>query len=84
MKYPFQKITYGTLISKDKSNISIAEIIAERENTIEPESIVCENNSDNAKTEEKNTQNNFEADEEIEDTSINVNTQPFWKDCNIM
>ncbi|XP_060876135.1 uncharacterized protein LOC132949323 [Metopolophium dirhodum] len=81
MKYPFQKITFGTSISEDKSNISIAEIIVEKENTIEPESAICENNSDNEKTEEKNTQNNFEADEEIVDTSINVNTQKF---CNIM
>lgn len=81
MKYPFQKITYGTSISEDKSNISIAEIIVEKENSIEPDSAVCENNSDNVKPEEKNTENNFEADEEIEDTSINVNTQKF---CKIM
>lgn len=81
MKYPFQKITYGTSINEDKSNISIAEIIVEKENSIEPETAVCENNSDNSKTEENNTENNFEAGEEIEDTSTNVNTQ---KLCNIM
>jgi len=81
MKYPFQKIAYGTSISEEKSNISIAEIIVEKENSIEPEIAVCDNNSDNAKTEEKGTQNNSEAGEEIEDTSTNVNTQKF---CNIM
>lgn len=81
MKYPFQKVTYGTSINEDKSNISIAEIIVEKENSIEPETAVCENSSDNAKPEENNTQNNFEAGEEIEDIPTNVNTQKF---CNIM
>ncbi|XP_022164050.1 uncharacterized protein LOC111029383 [Myzus persicae] len=81
MKYPFQKITYGTSISEDKSNISIAEIIVEKENSVEPETADCESNSDNAKNEEKNTQNNVESGEDSEDTSINVNTQKF---CNIM
>ncbi|XP_015380330.1 PREDICTED: uncharacterized protein LOC107174044 [Diuraphis noxia] len=81
MKYPFQKITYGTSISEDKSNISTAEIVVEKENSIEPEMTVCENNSDDAKIEENNTQNNFEAGEETEETSTNVNTQKF---CYIM
>ncbi|XP_060856017.1 uncharacterized protein LOC132933751 [Metopolophium dirhodum] len=71
LKYPFQKKT-RTSINEDKSNTSIAEIIVEKENTIEPESAVCENNSDNAKTEEKNTQNSFEANDEIKDDSCNI------------
>ncbi|CAI6377378.1 unnamed protein product [Macrosiphum euphorbiae] len=53
MKYPFKKITYGTSISENKSNISKVEIISENENTVEPESAVCENNGDHAKTEEE-------------------------------
>jgi len=81
MKYPFQKITYGTSIKEGESNISKAEIIAEKETSFEPETAVCENNIDTVKTEEKNSQNNSEADEEIEDISENVNTQKF---CNIM
>eukprot|EP00102_Acyrthosiphon_pisum_P026286 XP_016663496.1 PREDICTED: uncharacterized protein LOC107884908 [Acyrthosiphon pisum] len=72
MKYPFQKITSGTSIRENKSNISIPEIITE------PELAVFKNTEE---TEEKNTQQNFEADDGIEDTSINVNTQPI---CNIM
>eukprot|EP00102_Acyrthosiphon_pisum_P023031 XP_016660241.1 PREDICTED: uncharacterized protein LOC107883859 isoform X1 [Acyrthosiphon pisum] len=72
MKYPFQKITSGTSIRENKSNISIPEIITE------PELAVCKNTEE---TEKKNTQHNFEADDGIEDTSINVNTQPI---CNIM
>jgi len=70
LKYPFQKKTC-TSLSEDKSNTPI-EIIVEKENTIEPESTVCENNSDNAKPEEKNTQNSFEANDKIKDS------------CNIM
>ncbi|KAL4083058.1 hypothetical protein QTP88_028388 [Uroleucon formosanum] len=81
MKYPFQNKTDGTLISEDKSNTFMAEIIVKEENTIEPEPAVCKNNSDNAKTKEKSTQTNFEAAEEIEDTSTNVNKRKF---CNIM
>ncbi|XP_060849282.1 protein ecdysoneless homolog [Rhopalosiphum padi] len=81
MKYPFQKITYGTSISEDEPNISIAEAIVEKENSLEPETAVSEDNSDSVKTEEKNTQNNSEADGENVDTSTNENTQKF---CNIM
>ncbi|XP_025194809.1 suppressor of Mek1-like [Melanaphis sacchari] len=81
MKYPFQKITYGTSISENEPNISIAEVIVEKENSLEPETVACENNSDNVKSEENNTQNNSEVGGENEDTSTNENTKKF---CNIM
>lgn len=77
MKYPFQKITYGTSINGDESNISKAEIIVENENCLESETAVCENNGDGVEP----VQNASEADGEIEDTSGNVNTQKF---CIIM
>jgi len=81
MKYPFQKITYGTSISENEPNISIAEAIVEKENSLEPETADCENNSDIVKTEEKNSQINPEADGENEDTSTNETKQKF---CKIM
>jgi len=43
--------------------------------------VIVKNNSDNVKTEEKNTKKNVEAAEEIEDTPINVNKRKF---CNII
>jgi len=70
MKYPFQKITS---ISENEPNISINKVITEaiagKKNSLEPETAVCENNSDSVKPEEKTSQNNSETDGENEDTS---------------
>ncbi|XP_050063625.1 uncharacterized protein LOC114128992 [Aphis gossypii] len=70
MKYPFQKITsFSTSISENEPNTSITEAIAGKKNSLEPETAVCENNSDIVKPVEETSQNNSETDGENEDTS---------------
>lgn len=75
MKYPFQKITYGTSINEN-------EITVEQENEIVPEVDICVNNSDKLETEEILTSNNTNTKEEIENTSENITYK--HKFCNVM
>jgi len=84
MKYPFQKITsLNTSISENEPNIYLDEVIAEtiarKKKSLEPDTAVCENNSDIVKAEEINSQNNSETDGENEDTSTNETSQQFCK-----
>jgi len=97
IKYPYQKMIYGTLRSEDESNISISEIINQIQNSLESDFETDEENNSEASEEVEDTsikiqnslesdfetdeENNSEASEEVEDTSINVNTRTF---CNIV
>lgn len=82
MKFPFQKITIGTFIYTNKSNISEAEEMVKEEESSVLENIICENNSDILESEEINKLNNTETEPKIEDTSENtINKQTF---CSVM
>lgn len=83
MKYPFNKITIGTSIYSNESNISDAvEVDKKEEESSIPETNMYKKKSDMIESDEINYLNNDESQPEVENTSENtINKQKF---CIVM